>query len=445
MFKNRERIIENGSTPELKTVRSDVLDILNAVIEAVDPYKSVKSHFSGNILFFDEDKIDVSDFRDVYLVGFGKASVGMAEAVCDSIKIKKGVVVTNDPDASVDNKSVETVVGGHPIPDEGSVEGGKKVLGLIDKCEEDDLLVVLISGGGSALLAKPRISLEGMKKITDLLLKSGADINEINTIRKHLSKVKGGQLSKHCKGMLVSLIISDIVGDPMSFIASGPTYPDDTTFEDAKDVLEKYSLWSKIPTSAKNVIERGLKGETSDTPNTDSEVFENVFNYIVANNSIACEAAKNKAKELDYTPMLLTSSLEGEAREMGIYIVDKAQTPINKDTMTLISGGETTVTIKGDGKGGRNQEMVLSVVGKIFGENIVFASFGTDGIDGDSDAAGAIADGFTLSRATEKGLDPKKYLENNDSYNFFKPLDDLLLTGPTGTNVMDVQLIVKNF
>ena len=443
LFRNREQIIKNGKTPELKKIRKDVLDILDSVLDAVDPYKAVKSRFNSDKIVFEEVSIDISDFDNVYLVGFGKASVGMAQAVCDSVDVKEGVVVTNDPNSQVRSDNVVTIVGGHPLPDQGSIDGAEKILSVVEKCNDCDVLIVLISGGGSALLSKPRVCLEDLQSVTSLLLKCGADINEINTIRKHLSLVKGGQLTAASNGVVISFIISDIIGDPMSFIASGPTYPDSTSFADAKSVLERYDLWEKIPLSVKKVVDDGVKGVIPDTPNKDDVVFKNVFNFIVANNGIACKAAERKARNLGYKTMLLTTSLDGEAKEKGRFLVDKVLNYMNSERkLVFISGGETTVTIHGDGKGGRNQEMILGSVRELFEKDVVFASFATDGVDGMSDAAGAIADGFTLSRAQRKDLDPDVFLRDNNSYEFFKNLDDLFMTGPTGTNVMDVQIVI---
>jgi len=442
-FKNKEQIINNGCTPELRKIRTDVLDILDSVLDAVEPYKAVKSRFKNDMIVFEEESIDISDFDNIYLVGFGKASVGMAQAVCDSVAVKEGVVITNDPNSQVKNDKVVTILGGHPLPDQGSIDGAEKILSVVKKCNDCDILIVLISGGGSALLSKPRVCLEDLQSVTSLLLKCGADINEINTIRKHLSLVKGGQLAAASNSLVISFIISDIIGDPISFIASGPTYPDSTSFTDALRILEKYDLWEKIPLSAKKVIDNGVNGIIPDTPNEEDVVFKNVFNFIVANNEIACKAAEKKARNLGYETMLLTTSLDGEAQEKGRFLVDKVLNYMNSKSRVFISGGETTVTIHGDGKGGRNQEMILGSVRDLFEKDVVFASFATDGVDGMSDAAGAIADGFTLSRALSKGLDPDVFLRNNNSSEFFKNLDDLFMTGPTGTNVMDVQIVIR--
>jgi len=443
LFKNYNQLVANGQTPELKKKRKDVLDILTVALESANPYHAVTRVFDNDQIVFEDKTIDLSCFEHIYLVGFGKASVGMTQAVCDSVTVSRCVVVTNDSSAKVTNERIDVVVGGHPMPNTGSILGAEKILEVVNMCGEHDCLIVLVSGGGSALLCKPRICLEDLQETTDLLLRSGADINEINTIRKHLSYVKGGQLVKHVKGVVVSLIISDIVGDPLEFIASGPTSPDSTTFSDAKKVLEKYGLWQKIPTEVKNLIELGISGNIDETPERDDPAFDNVFNFIVANNEIACKAAEVKATEIGYKAMLLTTSLTGEAKDVGRYLTDKANNYRKEDgDFVFISGGETTVTVKGNGRGGRNQELVLGSVESIVGSDLVLASFATDGIDGKSDAAGAIADGFTLSRANKKRLDPNNFLLENNSYEFFLELDDLFMTGSSGTNVMDIQVIV---
>ncbi len=444
LFKNYKQIIKSSPIEELNILREDVLDILVYAINAVDPYNAVKSRLGGKQIIFENETIDISDFKNIFLVGFGKASVGMTNAICDSILIKKGVVVTNDPDSRVENDNILTIVGGHPIPNDNSIKGAEKILEITNQCKEEDLLIVLISGGGSALLCKPRVDLSDLQETTDLLLKSGADINEINTIRKHLSFVKGGQLVKSVKSTVISFIISDIVGDPLEFIASGPTYPDSTIFSMAEKILRKYDLSEKVPSSIIDVLEDGINGKIPETPKKNDQVFDDVYNFIVANNENACQYAKLRAEELGYDTMLLTTSLTGEARDIGKYLVDKARnyyTDVKK--IVFIAGGETTVTVKGEGKGGRNQEMILGGLREIEDANMVFASFATDGIDGKSDAAGGIADGSTMSRAREANLNPEIFLKENNSYEFLKKLNDLLMTGPTGTNVMDIQIILK--
>jgi len=318
LFKNRQQIIEHGQTPELQKIRADLLDILSAAVEAADPYIAVNVRVSESGIEIKDKKIDYSDFENIYLIGFGKASVGMAQAVCDTTNIANGVVVTNDSNNIVKNENVTTIVGGHPIPDQQSIDGTERIMGIVKRCGTNDLLIVLISGGGSALLCMPRIPLNDLQQTTDLLLKSGANINEINTIRKHLSFVKGGQLAASAPCKIVSLIISDIVGDPMEFIASGPTYPDSTTFGDAQDILKKYNLWNQLPVTVKNTIVDGVNAKIPETPKKGDPVFDNVHNIIVANNEIACKAAEARARDLGYDQtMLLTTALTGEARDIG--------------------------------------------------------------------------------------------------------------------------------
>lgn len=444
LFKNQKQIIKNGQTPELKETRRDALNILTSAVKAVDSYNVVKSKFDGKKIVFESETIDISDFEDIYLIGFGKASVGMTQAICDSIKIKRGAIITNNSKNKVKSNNVVTFVGGHPLPDRKSITGTNKILDVVDKCNKNDLLIVLISGGGSSLFCKPRVNLKDLRNTTDLLLKSGANIKEINTIRKHLSFVKGGQLIAHAKCTVISFIISDIIGDPIEFIASGPTYLDSTTYEEAKKILEKYDLWRRIPPSVRKVINDGIKNKIPETPKKEDPIFEKVFNFIVANNELACRAAEDKAEELGYKTMLLTTKLDGEARNVGRYLAEKATNHLtNAKKMIFISGGETTVTVKRNGKGGRNLEMVLSSVEELAGKDVIFLSFATDGIDGTCDAAGAIADAYSLTKAYKKNLDPNKFLNENNSYEFFKSIGDLLKTGPTETNVMDIQILIK--
>lgn len=444
LFKNQDQIINNGQTPELKKVRKDILEILSSTNDAVNPYNAVKNHIIDNNFVFDSETIEIGSFDNIYLIGFGKASIGMAQAICDSFDIKMGAIITNDIENKVKSNSVKTYFGTHPIPSQDNITGTDRLLDIVTNCNENDLLIVLISGGGSALLCKPRVSLNDLQKVTDLLLKSGANINEINTVRKHISYVKGGQLASLSNCTKISLIISDIIGDPIDFIASGPTYSDSTTFGDAEKILKKYDLFPKLSLSVQKIISEGKTGKISETPKKDHISFKNVFNYIIANNEIACNAAKEKADELGYKTMILTTSLDGEAREIGGFLVEKVNDYLSEEKKIMyISGGETTVKIKGNGIGGRNQEMVLSSIEKLENKNVIFSSFATDGIDGSSNAAGAIADCYTKKRAEDLGLEFNKFLNDNNSYEFFKILGENLNTGPTGTNVMDIQLVVK--
>ena len=443
LFKNQRQIINNGQTPELKKIRKDILEILSSSNDAVNPYRAVKNHIINGKIVFNSETIDISNFENIYLIGFGKASIGMAQAVCDSFNIKNGAVITNDSKNKVQNSNIVTYVGSHPLPTQYNIDCTDKILEIVKRCKKDDILFIVISGGGSSLFCKPRVNLDDMNQTIDLLLKSGANINEINTIRKHLSYVKGGQLVEFTKCTIISFIISDIIRDPIEFIASGPTCLDSTTYYNAQKVFKKYKIWKKVPSSILKIINEGIESKIPETPKN-RQIFKNTYNFIVANNLIACNAAKKKAEELNYKTILLTNSLNGEAKEIGKYLAEKAINYLkNVKNIVFISGGETTVTIEGSGKGGRNQEMVLSSVEELKGKDVVFSSFATDGIDGNSDAAGAIADEYTLKRAEIKNMDPKKFLYDNNSYEFFKNLKDILITNHTGTNVMDIQILVK--
>ncbi|HEC89540.1 MAG TPA: DUF4147 domain-containing protein [Thermoplasmatales archaeon] len=437
VFKNREQLIGNGVTSELKEKRKITLEILEAALKAVDPYIAVKEELQNHIL--NNEIFDLTDFHNTYLIAFGKASIGMTKAITDTIQITRGVAITNNSSNKLNGNNIDIIVGGHPIPNDQSILGAKIAQSIVENCTSRDLLIVLISGGGSSLLCNPRVPLKDMQLTTSLLLRSGANINEINTIRKHLSYVKGGQLVRDISCQVITFIISDIIGDPIDFIASGPTAPDSTTFEDAKKIFIKYNLWDTIPMTVRKTIEDGIAGRIPETPDEDDEVFKHVKNIIVANNEKACLSAALYARKIGYNSSIITTKLTGEAKETGVNLIKKIPLVLDR---VFIAGGETTVTVKGNGKGGRNQEMVLGCIDLLEDTPLVFTSFATDGIDGDSDAAGAIADGYTKSKANKNNLNPRDYLEDNNSYVCFKNLGDLLLTGPTGTNVMDIQVIL---
>jgi glycerate-2-kinase len=323
---------------------------------------------------------------------------------------------------------------------------------IAEQAEKDDLIICLISGGGSSLMPLPRggISISDKRLITDALLKSGATINEINTVRKHTSDFKGGWLAKKAyPATILNLILSDVVGDPLDFIASGPTVPDSTTFSDALNILKKYKLWEKTPESIKNVLLEGEKGIIPETPKAGDEAFKNVVNVVIGNNRVAGLAACQQMKTLGLNTSLLTATMEGEARQVAKLLASIAReasmsnNPVAKPA-GIVAGGETTVTVVGKGRGGRNQELALAVALKLKGlDGVVLASLSTDGVDGPTDAAGAIVDGKTLARAEKMGLNAEKFLANNDSFTFFSKLGNLIFTGPTGTNVNDITVMVS--
>jgi glycerate 2-kinase len=435
-------------------LRKDALVIFQAGVRAVDPVNAVKRYFKlqDSILSVGERTYDLASYNKVYVIGAGKASAAMAQPLEEilSDRIKAGAVnVKYGHDVPL--KIIRVFEAGHPVPDEAGLKGTKKIIQLLRQTGERDLVICLISGGGSALLPYPAqgLTLENKQKVTKHLLEVGATIHEINAVRKHISQVKGGQLARLVyPSTLISLILSDVIGDKLDSIASGPTVPDSSTFSDCLHILDKYNIRQKIPAAVLELLERGARGEIKETPKADDPAFKKIQNVIIGSNILAVKAAREKAKELKYHSLILSSFIEGETKE-----VAKVHAAIAKEILStgsplpspacVISGGETTVTILGQGLGGRNQEFVLAAAVEIDGlEDVVILSGGTDGTDGPTDAAGALADGKTVSRAKELGLDAEYHLRENDSYHFFKPLGDLLITGPTYTNVMDLRLVI---
>ena len=453
-IKNREKLITNGETELNQKARKLSLDSLESALNAVDPKRIIKSRISlqNSVLKVNGYSFDLRRFKHVYVVGGGKASGSMAEALEQILSehITDGFI--NIPRGTKHKtKVIKLHEASHPIPDETGVKGTRRILEIAEKAGENDLVICLISGGGSSLMPLPRgdISIVDKKKITEALLKCGATINEINTVRKHISDFKGGWLAKKAyPATVLNLILSDVIGDPLDFIASGPTVPDSTTFHEAVKILKKYELWNTVPESIRKVLSDGEKGLIPETPKADDQVFKKVFTVVVGNNRFASLAACESLRSNGLNTLLLTSTLEGEARHVGTVLASIAreisisQNPVSKPA-GIVAGGETTVTVKGKGLGGRNQEIALSAALKLEGMNgVVLASLSTDGVDGPTDAAGAIVDGKTLERAANKGLNPEEFLAENNSYNFFSELGDLIFTGPTGTNVNDVSVII---
>jgi hydroxypyruvate reductase len=428
-------------------------------LSAVDPSKILKDgirieesrlwiRIEGNL----EKVFDLNAFQKIFLVGTGKASNSMALAVEEIFgdRISKGVITTKYGHL-LPLKRTEIIEAGHPIPDQKGYEGAKKIQRLLKESGQKDLVIFLLSGGGSALLPFPvdGIELKEKQEATQLLLDCGADIKEINTIRKHISRMKGGWLAKWAyPSTVIGFILSDVVGDPLDVIGSGPTVPDPSTFEEATEILKKYDLLNKISLSIQEHLQLGKEGKAEETPKPGDAIFEKVYNMIIGSNIIALRAAEKEATSLGFNTLILSSSIVGETREAARFHTAIAKevissgNPIPKPAC-ILSGGETTVTIKGNGLGGRNQEFALAGAIEISGiEKVVLLSGGTDGSDGPTDATGAVADHATVRRAESMGLDPKVHLENNDAYPFFKKLGDLLITGPTHTNVMDVRIIL---
>lgn len=455
-IKNFNDLINIARNERDRKAREIALNCVEAALSAVDPRNAVDRTVKvrGETLEINKLRFNLRDIENIYVIGGGKASGAMAEAIENILGdlIKEGVVnVLKGTEKNFRVKKIKLVGATHPIPSETGVSGVKEMLSIAEKASENDLVIVLISGGGSALMPMPAppITLEEKKKVTQLLLKCGATINEINAVRKHISGFKGGQLARAIyPAITVALIISDVVGDPLDTIASGPTAPDTTTFDDAYKVLTFYNIIKEVPKSIVERIEKGLRGEIPETPKPGDKIFEKVHNIIIANNKTACRAAEEKAKEYGANAMILSTFIEGEARHVGTVLagiareIHKFNEPIKKPVV-IILGGETTVTVTGKGKGGRNQELVLSSAIRIRGlEGTAILSIGTDGIDGITDAAGGIVDSTTMDRGIENGLDILDYLSNNDSYSYLKKTGDLIITGPTGSNVNDIMLIV---
>jgi glycerate 2-kinase len=430
------------------TLRRQALRIFKAALKAADAVQAVLRHVrrEKEILIAGGKRYDLQSFGNVYVIGAGKASARMAQAIERLLgqRITGGLV--NAPNA-VKLRRIEINECGHPIPDRRGVAGARRIAQIASEAGPDDLILCLISGGASALLPLPAppVTLAEKQTVTRLLLHCGATIQESNCVRKHLSLIKGGQLARLAyPATLVTLILSDVIGDDLDVIGSGPTTPDPTTFADARAIFEKYRLWNKLPATVRGVISSGA----GETPKPGDRIFRKTRNVIVGSNALAVEAAAIEARRLGFNTLVLSTFVEGEAREAarvhaGIAKEIRAWGRPVKPPACIITGGETTVTIRGQGMGGRNQEFALAAALAIAGmRNTVILSAGTDGIDGPTSAAGALADGATVARAEALGLNAAGFLANNDSYRFFEATGDLIETGPTGTNVADVQFIL---
>lgn len=468
------------------TLRDDVVHILDAAIRAVDPHQAVLDNIRlrGERLRVGSKAYPLAELDRILVVGGGKAGTPMTAAVFEVLggattggRISGGVVNVKYGHTSAaggwrvrygrggephhapgraDTGPVEIHEAGHPVPDAAGLAGAEKIASLLSGLSERDLVLALISGGGSALLPLPArgISLPDYQRLTSLLLASGADITEINILRKHCSQLQGGQLARlAAPAQVAALILSDVVGTPLDAIASGPTVPDRSTFADAWAVLERYHAAEQAPDSVRERLRRGVAGEIADTPKAGDPLFERVNTVVVGDNAIAGRAAVAAAKSLGYDAALLTTFLQGEAREVGRVVAGLAQGIAAGQSdyarpVCLVLGGETTVTLNGSGRGGRNQELALSAAITLGGYElpqgveVAVVSLGTDGTDGPTDAAGGIATLDSLKRAKAAGLDARAALQDNDSYPFLSALGDLLITGPTQTNVNDLILVM---
>ena len=443
----------------LRQLRADAQAIFWAGIEAVGAQKAVARHLSmdvdNNVLRIGADiGVPLSQFKRVFIIGAGKAAAPMAAAVEEVISpafLPEGVVNVKYRHTSPLPRFVSLNECGHPLPDNAGVTGARKIESILSQLTERDLLFVLVSGGASALLPSPAdgISLGEKQDTTELLLRAGADIYEINAVRKHLSTLKGGQLAMRAgRATVLALLLSDVIGDRLDVIGSGLTAPDPSTFSDALKVLEKYDLVRRVPVSVMKRLTQGARGEIPETPKTSSSISAVVHNVVVGSNRLAIQSAAQAARALGYQTIILSSTMQGETREVArvhaeiLREVVSSGNPVQPPAC-LLSGGETTVTVRGAGKGGRNQEFALAAaIAAAELPNAVILAAGTDGTDGPTDAAGAMIDGTTLARATAMGLSPIDHLNRNDSYAILDALGELFKTGSTGTNVMDLNIML---
>jgi len=446
IIKNKDELLSHGNVRG----REITLDVIEHAIKAVNGYELTKKtvYIKDKKLVIGSFEYDLSEIRDIYVIGGGKATYPIARALEEILgdKITQGIINVKKGEKRR-LKYVKVVEAGHPVPDRAGLEGVKEMLEIAEKAGERDLVFCIITGGASALMPYPagNISLEDLIEVTDLLLKSGASIDEINTVRNHIEEIKGGKLAKL---IYPAQIVNLIIIDEIPYQPWGPTAPDKTTFKDAMYVLKKYDLWDKVPRSVRDYLMKGLNDPGLET--LKPRDFENlrVHHVLLAHNTNLCEAARRRAEELGFNSLILTTKLEGESREAGIVLasiareVDEHGRPI-KPPCIIIAGGETTVTIKDlHGRGGPSQELVLGAALKIAGsERIVIASVDTDGTDGPTDVAGGIVDGYTVRRARELGLDIYEALKKHNSYEVLMKLQDAIITGPTDTNVMDLNII----
>lgn len=442
----------------LTRMRKEAETIFRSSIDAVQPRQAVRRFVQLEdekiVLGYRHERrlLDLEDFDRIFVVGAGKATAPMAKALEDLLgpRLYRGVINVKYGFTEPLSR-IKTVEAGHPLPDAEGVRGTAEILRLLEEAGERDLIFSLISGGGSSLLPHPAqgVTLEEKQALTQALLDSGATIREINTVRKHISAAKGGWMAKAASpATVVNLMLSDVVGDPMDAIASGPFVPDPSSYAEARDVLRKYKLEHLSKTILDHILD-GVSGRIPETPKPADPCFKRVYSLIVGSNILALKAAQKKARELGYQAFILSSMLEGEAREIArIHTaiareILKSANPLSAPAC-VISGGETTVTIRGNGLGGRNQEFSLAAAGNLsdLPPRVVILSAGTDGNDGPTGAAGAVVDPFTLRRGEKAGMRAVDFLDVNDAYHFLEETRDLLITGPTNTNVMDVQLIL---
>lgn len=444
--------------PYLKSLeyQERVSRILASIIDAADPYVSIKKTIdhSDTDLIIQGRAYHLDDYSRIFIIGAGKGAFQMAQGLVEILgsKISGGVVIVKHLVAASNqmDDGIEYLLGSHPIPDQVSVKSTLRLIEFTDDFCKDDLVFCVISGGGSSLLSMPEkgIKIDDLMDLTRKLLFCGAEIGEVNTLRKHLDIVKGGGLARFVyPAQLVTIILSDVIGSPLDVIASGPTVADPTSFGDAIQILKKYDIYDTVPESIIRLLLRGQSGEIPETVKLGDQCLESVQNEILSDNFKVSVDAVDAAKNVGFNSMLLTTFLRGEARQAGIFLagilqeIDNSSHPLKRPACIVV-GGETTVTVTSSGTGGRNQEVALGAVESLAGiENVALITFATDGEDGPTDAAGAVVTGDTFERGLQLEFTPTEFLNNNDSYHYFEGLGDLIKTGPTGTNVNDISLL----
>ena len=452
-FHGYDQVVRNGVTSQNQKARGISLLALNAALRAVDPSLCLESalRISKGRVHVQNFTLTLSRFKRIVVVAVGKASSSMMKTTLSSLDnwnahgiliVPKGQKIPKFDDR------VEIFFAGHPLPDEVGEKAAERVITVAQGMTKNELLICLISGGASAMLPAPpsSIPLKDKTAATSRLIRSKATIHEINTVRRHLSRIKGGRLAELSHAStIISFIMSDVTGNPLHDIASGPTAPDPTTYLDAVQVLKNHGLWQDAPSTVKSHLTKGLNHKLPDTPKQGNPVFRRVHNFVIADSHIACLGAKHAMERRGIHASIVSSTVDMEAKCMAQLLASIANDKVRlREQGAVIFGGETTVEVHGNGLGGRNQETALYAAGRISGlDGIAVAAMGTDGIDGHSTAAGAIVDGRTNERARKQRLDMGKFLDQNDSFSFFRKLKDNLMTGRTGTNVGDIYLVVS--
>jgi glycerate 2-kinase len=437
----------------MQTERQKAIHIFTAAVAAVQPAQLLQQHLAATNSGLLISGIDIpkNTFNKLYIIGAGKAAAAMAvEAEKILGDYLSAGLVTTKYGHSLPTQTITIKEAAHPVPDENGVEAVAQTLQLLKQVTQEDIVICLISGGASALWCDvpPGISLTEVQATFDQLIRSGANISEINAVRKHLSGIKGGQLVRHCNGARVwALIISDVPGDDLSVIASGPTVADSSTYQDAYNILSTYRLWPGLPQSVRAHIEQGIQGTIAETPKPGDPLFDKVTNTIIGNNQLALQAAAQQAAALGYHTQVLIPLITGDATAAAKQLVAQALTYKGNKPVCILQGGETTVQVTGHGKGGRNQHFVLAALYELNKlsnekEDMIILSGGTDGSDGPTDAAGGVVDTTTLAMAAQQQLNIEAYLKDHDAYHFLQQTGSLLFTGPTQTNVMDIMMAI---